>query len=184
MPQPSGRSDADRNLLFGILALQLNFISRDALVEAMHAWALDKTTPLGRILIGKRKLTDEQLHALDVLVVQHLKIHGDDPEVSLQALGAASTARSTLGSITDSDLQSSLAKVGSETTVEETRSYSPPPPSAGARYRRLRHHVDGGLGKLYLAEDTELHREVALKEIKPEHADNLDSRGRFVLEAE
>src|SRR5205823_7531287 len=44
--------------------------------------------------------------------------------------------------------------------------------------------VDGGLGKLYVAEDTELHREVALKEIKPEHADNLDSRGRFVLEAE
>src|SRR6266550_7739707 len=184
MPQPSDRSDADRNLLFGILALQLNFITRDALVEAMHAWALDKTTPLGRILVGKRKLTDEQLHALDVLIEQHLKIHGDDPEASLQALGAASTARSTLGSITDSDVQSSLAKVGSETTVGETQSYRPPPPSDGARYRRLRHHVDGGLGKLYVAEDTELHREVALKEIKPEHADNLDSRGRFVLEAE
>ena len=28
----------DRNLLFGILALQLDFISRDALVRAMYAW--------------------------------------------------------------------------------------------------------------------------------------------------
>jgi hypothetical protein len=28
---------ADRNLLFGILALQVNFITRDALVQGMNA---------------------------------------------------------------------------------------------------------------------------------------------------
>jgi hypothetical protein len=33
---------ADRNLLFGILALQMDLIGRDALVAAMHAWVLDK----------------------------------------------------------------------------------------------------------------------------------------------
>ena len=42
-------ADADRNLLFGILALQLDFISRDQLVEAMHAWVLAKQRPLGEI---------------------------------------------------------------------------------------------------------------------------------------
>lgn len=31
---------SDRNLLFGILALQLDFISRDHLIAAMHAWVL------------------------------------------------------------------------------------------------------------------------------------------------
>jgi hypothetical protein len=41
---------ADRNLLFGILAVQLDFVSRDALIAAMNAWVLDKTKPLGRIL--------------------------------------------------------------------------------------------------------------------------------------
>ena len=30
-------SPTDRNLLFGILALQIDFISRDALIAAMHA---------------------------------------------------------------------------------------------------------------------------------------------------
>jgi eukaryotic-like serine/threonine-protein kinase len=35
-----------------------------------------------------------------------------------------------------------------------------------------------------VAEDTELHRMVALKEIKPEYAQRMESRGRFVLEAE
>ena len=36
------KSEADRNLLFGILALQMDFITRDELVTAMHAWVLDK----------------------------------------------------------------------------------------------------------------------------------------------
>ena len=35
-----------------------------------------------------------------------------------------------------------------------------------------------------VALDAELHREVALKEIQPDQADDLASRARFVLEAE
>jgi hypothetical protein len=37
---PSG---ADRNLLFGILALQMDFVSRDGLIKGMNTWVLDKT---------------------------------------------------------------------------------------------------------------------------------------------
>ena len=37
------QSAADRNLLFGILALQMDFISRDQLIEALHAWVLAKS---------------------------------------------------------------------------------------------------------------------------------------------
>ncbi len=44
----------DRNLLFGILALQMDFISRDALVAAMNAWVLDKGRPLGQFLVDQR----------------------------------------------------------------------------------------------------------------------------------
>lgn len=33
----------DRNLLFAMVALQLDFITRDALVEALQAWMLDKS---------------------------------------------------------------------------------------------------------------------------------------------
>ena len=40
---------SDRNLLLGILAVQLDFIGRDQLVDALHAWVLQKARPLDEI---------------------------------------------------------------------------------------------------------------------------------------
>jgi serine/threonine-protein kinase len=56
--------------------------------------------------------------------------------------------------------------------------------SAGQRFRIVRPHARGGLGAVYIAIDGELHREVALKQIVEERADDPSSRDRFVVEAE
>jgi serine/threonine protein kinase len=53
-----------------------------------------------------------------------------------------------------------------------------------SRYQVLWAHGKGGLGEVYLAEDSELHRRVALKEIQPKHAQDQVSRERFIAEAE
>jgi serine/threonine protein kinase len=53
-----------------------------------------------------------------------------------------------------------------------------------ARYRLLWPHAMGGLGQISVAEDGELHRRVALKEIRQERAADLVSRERFIVEAE
>jgi hypothetical protein len=53
-----------------------------------------------------------------------------------------------------------------------------------SRYKVLRPHARGGLGVISIAEDKELRREVAFKEIQPQYADEPGSRFRFLREAE
>jgi eukaryotic-like serine/threonine-protein kinase len=189
MPEHSPKgSEADRNLLFGILALQMDFISRDALIAAMHAWVLDKAKPLGRILLEKGTLGAERLQLLDGLVQEHLKAHQHDPQKSLAALSGLGSARQQLEQIADPEVQASLVRVSAiKASVDPfatTTSSVGTPTSTGLRFRILRPHLKGGLGEVFVAHDEELPREVALKQIQERHADNPGSRARFILEAE
>jgi len=52
------------------------------------------------------------------------------------------------------------------------------------RYRPIGFHAAGGLGRIFLAHDSELNRDVALKLIKNESLLSADNRRRFELEAE
>ncbi|HKB37585.1 MAG TPA: hypothetical protein VKD72_14145, partial [Gemmataceae bacterium] len=95
------RPAADRNLLFGILALQLDFIHKDELIAAMNAWVLDKTKALGDILVAQGALAPKRLTLLDTLVEEHLSEHDNDAQKSLAAAGAAGVARSALARVAD-----------------------------------------------------------------------------------
>jgi formylglycine-generating enzyme required for sulfatase activity/serine/threonine protein kinase len=191
------RLASDRNLLFGILALQMDFIGREALIAAMHAWVLDKAKPLSAILQDQGALAEDERAALETLVEKHLRKHGGDPERSLEAVasgGAPSSVRDELRRLGDPDLDASLAHVGGEPAPPGLDGPSPStvdlagdedtPLCSPVRYRVLRPHAKGGLGEVFVAEDKELHREVALKEIQKPYAHDAHSRGRFLLEAE
>jgi serine/threonine-protein kinase len=185
---PSG---SDRNLLLGVLAMQLDFVTREDLQAALQAWAADRARPLGDVLVERRALAVRRRVLLEELVDEFLVQHDLSASESLAAACAAREVPVDLESLTGPALRGSLATLPSQplTLSGNSDGVIPPPAvgtptSSGLRFRILRPHARGALGEVFLARDEDLHREVALKEIQGPYARSVDSRKRFLMEAE
>ena len=199
-------SNSDRNLLYGVLALQMGFVGTDALIAAMKEWALARSKALGEILIEQGALSPPDHPPIEAVVQRLLDKHGD-PSTSLTAidLQLAGQVQDLFRSIADSEVRESLALL--ETRLDDgknsdklvTVAWGNSDPNAalnasgrrrdlsgasGARFQIIRPHARGGLGEVYVARDEELDRTVALKEIRAEYAQSEKLRDRFIREAE
>src|ERR1700722_7769395 len=111
---------ADRNLLFGTLALEMGLISQDALVEAMKAWVLAKEKPLGQILRERGLLTPEAEARVEAEVRQHLATNHNEVESSLAEVCPAASVREALSRLDDPDLHASLARMPGSPTPHDS----------------------------------------------------------------
>src|SRR5215510_11632208 len=74
---PMAALAADRNLLFGLLALQNGLINQGQLVAAFQAWTLDKVRALADHLITLGHLNDAQRAVVEAMADLHVSKHGD-----------------------------------------------------------------------------------------------------------
>jgi serine/threonine-protein kinase len=182
---------ADQDLLFGLLALQNGLINQGQLLAAFQAWTLERSKSVADHLEARGDLTSSRRAVLEALAAVHLDAHGGDVEKSLAAVSPGESIRESLARLGALEISATLLRVGS---ADGSTEYGDPDrttsfgvgsaTSDGQRFQILRPHARGGLGEVFVARDTELNREVALKQILDHHAGDQGRRARFMLEAE
>jgi hypothetical protein len=152
----------DADLLFAILALQMDFVTREQLVECGALWASDESKALPDILAEKGYLGVEERLALDGLVAAKV--------------GRSGCASDSIASLSlDEELKSSLLALPLEEEARERVEAMSPgdgddstlliKDDPGERYAPGAEIGKGGLGRVREAHDRILDREVAIKEM-------------------
>jgi len=177
--------NADRDLLFGLLALQGRLIDSDRLIEACRQCLTRPDIALADLLVKQGSIRPNDRADLDVQVDAELHGHGAEgragPTVAVHGCRAPDEDSQATRGVTEiqCSLISPIQPSGAIPEAAPDRC-----PQSQGRYTRIRLHATGGIGRIWLARDNYLGREIALKELRPEQAGDALVWTRFLNEAQ
>src|SRR5262245_56231875 len=170
--------DTERDLLFGLLALRAGLIQARPLAAAWAAWSARPDRPFAELLVEWGHLTRADSAAVEVLLEQETK----KQDSKSPGLSADERVRRALAAL--EEFEAGGEPTGPPSTAPGAAVSKPgPAPRTGPRYALIREHGSGGIGRVWVAWDHDLNREVALKELLPEWAERSELRQRFLDEA-
>jgi len=176
--------NVDRNLLFAVIALQDDLIDQTQFADVCAGWAMRLERPLADLLIERRWITEADRRDVERKLERKLKKHGGDARLTL-GLVADIEAREVLREIENDEIRHSLNGLPPARGHVLLETLVPPANQRDTlRYTLTKLHAEGGLGKIWIAHDTDLNRDVALKEIKSAADPGSDSCHRFLKEAQ
>ncbi len=178
--------DTERNLLFGVVAFQNGAVDADGLAETCAAWNSESTLPLADMMVDRGLMTVEQKTQVERAVERELASYGGDPHAtlvatidgrSLEAMGEVAGSEGVL------DMGAAPQAAMGQGGHVVLGSLSPAEAEARERYTLTHLHAKGGMGRVWLARDGSLGRQIALKELRPDQSDNSIVCSRFLYEA-
>jgi len=183
---------ATRDLVFGLLALQRGLLDQAQLAAALETWNPTKGATMAEILFRQGVLDESGRALVEDLVASRLEQWEAAPEEHRVSRGISHPERGGFAAPKEPGLSATVAYPGPQPPAENhddsdrTAAHVDGPADATAlneRFRTVRLYARGGLGEVFLAIDSELDRQVALKELRPYHAHDPVSQSRFLREA-
>lgn len=195
--------DIESSLLLAVLALQADLIEHFQFWEALRQWTAQLEKPLADLLVERQWISPPEARNLQRWLERKrakfgtvrgalAACPGGEVPLLLEYLDAPrdlATALNHTASLSPEFMQAlSQATVGNSQTLDpqvlvSSLTYHPATHDPYERYSLTSLHATGGMGRVWLARDAALGRNVALKELRPELVENPAVWSRFLQEA-